>query len=858
MTVTGLEIQRSLDIYILKEKVKEEPLYNNILHKFIDRFSIPPILMKSSDVLTYSVDLQQYFSWLGFLLIWTEDSSMQMKIIEAIYILLTVDYSEYRNYLRLEVRKQKAENSLLAETIGEYVEVCNDDVYNELLKIILVLCSDSKVACQKFLMKSTVTSIITRFEPTWRERFPKVKPDLPMGTEVVLNTTTICQILNLLLDNATVDNMKAPTKYALWSLHWAFRLFCLREATHVQRNNILATLLLLMNVYPDVLSGNLTFCYDIAMLAMSRDVIFNPNWTSDIILTPSKEDMCFMALLLMCISYFRNLLTGPKVLEECRVVMGLLKLLGNQQTIKWKSLQSKYLISLALNILHNIVPISTEEFVEDGGPLVILELIKETRKFITTVKYQIILRSIEVLCNLCCKSKSIRNSVAYNGGFCVILSLCEEQLQIKYFSKNHQVLFAIGVCLLGQICQSDEAIQLLPMVLKFMKRYIKPNFEDPTLNPKIILLILSLIWNKFTCSFELSSEFVSHGGVYLLLDVIQMSCLPIKIVGLGVLVDLCEIVECVPYLITWRKNGQGIRSLLMDIFRQENNVLSVKVDSNGVIKDPLLPIMGRIQFYETYCPCQKFGGNPSIADMLISSRPKIYCLLQILNVKQKETVDIADEFYRLYNEELSGLDQVTLLVAENFLALKLSEEWHELEKEFEKHNIEVIPSDKAIIEAMLDITNKWGAILQQMQLDMLDKYEQKNKESETELYSKLRNTRFSETWDAIKQMGYIARCSERLFRLSTYYDQQMKIDESLHYSDENGQIHRTNLHDLPINSIKNIHIAIPPDVVEDVVESLIPTFVSPASSLFGVEDFIIGDGNATQSLFSYDSEMADE
>lgn len=56
--------------------------------------------------------------------------------------------------------------------------------------------------------------------------------------------------------------------------------------------------------------------------------------------------------------------------------------------------------------------------------------------------------------------------------------------------------------------------------------------------------------------------------------------------------------------------------------------------------------------------CQKHVGNAAIGDMFISCRPKIYCLLQILNHKQKDTVEIANEFYKVYEEELSLIDQV--------------------------------------------------------------------------------------------------------------------------------------------------------------------------------------------------------
>ncbi|XP_030765417.1 cilia- and flagella-associated protein 69-like isoform X2 [Sitophilus oryzae] len=740
---------------ILMEKSKQESVYIKHLDTFLEICSIPPLLVKSSDIIRYALDIQEYFSWLG----------------------------------------------------------------------------------QKFLARHIVNSLLTRLEPNWRARYPNEKPGMPRGDEI-LDISIVGKILPLVLEKATAQTMKAPTRFSLWSLQWTFRLFCLREATRLERNNILAILLMLMNVYPDLLSGNLTFCYDIAMLAMAQDVIFSPNRITECRLTPCNEDMCCMALLLMCISFYRHILTGPKVIEECRIVMGLLKLIGKQQAIKWKPLQSRYLINVSINILHNIVPISTEEFVEDGGPLIILELINEGRQFASTANYQIILRSVELLCHFCYKFKSICDSVAYNGGFNIILSLCNEYLEANYLSKNHQVLIAVSICLLEQIYHPEKARELLPMIIKYMNRYINPNPQDPVQGQRIIILTLSLIWNKIACSESLSKAFIEMDGIYLLLDIVQMSCLPTKIVALGVLIDLCEITECVPYLITWRRNGQRIKSLLLDTFRQENTELHVKVDQYGAIVDPLIPIMGEVQYYETNCPCRKFVGNPSIADLLISCRPKVYCLLQILEVRQRDVVETTDEFYKLFNEDLSREDQVTLLVAENFLALKLSEEWHELAKEFEKYEIEVIPSDQAIIESMLDVTNQWGGILQKMQRQILDDFHKKDKKFEESFYDTLKKSRYPEACEALKQMRYIAKCSERVFRLSAYYDTQQRIVDSLQYNEENGQFHPTNFFDVFVSFVKNQHVVVPTDVVEDVVPSLeLPTFVSPAISL-SIEDFM--------------------
>lgn len=76
------------------------------------------------------------------------------------------------------------------------------------------------------------------------------------------------------------------------------------------------------------------------------------------------------------------------------------------------------------------------------------------------------------------------------------------------------------------------------------------------------------------------------------------------------------------------------------------------------VVDYLYPLMGRHQYYETYCVCKKHTGHATIADMFVSCRPKVYCLLQILNYRQRETVEIANEFYRVYDEELNCKDEV--------------------------------------------------------------------------------------------------------------------------------------------------------------------------------------------------------
>lgn len=66
------------------------------------------------------------------------------------------------------------------------------------------------------LKKGAVSAMIVRMEPTWMQRFPSAKPNLPLGKEEIQHTDTIFYILTTLIAHANVQIMRAPTKFTLW------------------------------------------------------------------------------------------------------------------------------------------------------------------------------------------------------------------------------------------------------------------------------------------------------------------------------------------------------------------------------------------------------------------------------------------------------------------------------------------------------------------------------------------------------------------------------------------------------------------------------------------------------------------
>uniref|UniRef100_A0AAR5PEL7 Armadillo repeat-containing domain-containing protein n=1 Tax=Dendroctonus ponderosae TaxID=77166 RepID=A0AAR5PEL7_DENPD len=201
--------------------------------------------------------------------------------------------------------------------------------------------------------------------------------------------------------------------------------------------------------------------------------------------------------------------------------MGLLKLISHQQQIKWHPRQECYLVSLSLNILLKIVPASTEEFIEDGGPSTVLQLLSNSRDKVYHYSHDIMLRSIELLALLSHKFTTIRDSVAFNGGVNCVLGLCEDVLESHFLQEQQQHLLSAGIFLLEKVCNHINALEVLPMIIKYMNRYIEPDEKDQLQIPKVIILCLSFIWNQIACCEDNAAKFVKMGGVYLILDVVK-------------------------------------------------------------------------------------------------------------------------------------------------------------------------------------------------------------------------------------------------------------------------------------------------------------------------------------------------
>lgn len=147
-----------------------------------------------------------------------------------------------------------------------------------------------------------------------------------------------------------------------------------------------------------------------------------------------------------------------------------------------------------------------------------------------------------------------------------------------------------------------------------------------------------------------------------------------KLVGLGLLTDLCEEGSCIPHMLTWRSKGKTLISLLLSIFKEECGMTRVRTDDNGIIEgrkktkkytqkttsvlDIERPIMGIRQYEVTNASNKDPNLSPATIDLILSVRPKVYAILQLLKHRHKDTVELVNEHYKLQNQPLSPKDQV--------------------------------------------------------------------------------------------------------------------------------------------------------------------------------------------------------
>lgn len=218
--------------------------------------------------------------------------------------------------------------------------------------------------------------------------------------------------------------------------------------------------------------------------------------------------------------------------------------------------------------------------------------------------------------------------------------------------------------------QKDNPCQLnqgLKVILKLLHRFSDEPGNDFQIKDKLVISAVSYTWTCIVHNPSALGELIERGGVYLVLDSLEQSSLLSQNLFLGMLSDMLITSNCITYLCTWRgrDKSKGFLSLLAKIWRDEEHKMAVKRTQNGCLGDIDLPLMGEVQWENTFSIRLIENYSPTLESLLGSVRPKIYSIRKQL-LGKSEALEMIQEHFKMVMDDLPVEDSITFCIIDQF------------------------------------------------------------------------------------------------------------------------------------------------------------------------------------------------
>ncbi|KAF5277774.1 hypothetical protein FQR65_LT03754 [Abscondita terminalis] len=827
---------------MLFDRVRYYCFFKKPLKKLLSFCSMPPLLMKSSDNVTYARDLEEYFSFLGYALIYARDVDIRDLVLNALIEVLDRRVFAAVNCVTNKTVRESVENSELPVVVTKLLEVADPDLYDKLLILISIMIKNSVKICHKILKERVMDFILMRLmEP---QIVTKTRNPFPRNYDIS------CKILWVLLNSSKQVNADfvreeyCPKDVNLRKLDELLKLLTINK-NKVDRNYVMGIVLLFLDLFsnfPLISSG---LALDLGILCAATEIGSGGTWLSKISFGTDQYDYEFKKMLILSICYASKIpeslkvfiflyalsyyLEFSQILHPKRIIPSLLRIITPELTTHWHPQQLEKLMSMALAALEMIVQPLADDFVHANGPLRLLIMIEHY--YVDPYEISVFKNCLKTLhYTTSLKIPDIINNLIANTAQSILLNLVFKLLDQPCLNLDNQQCLMYAFSTLECICRAEKSDEkAIEVCTTFLKRVLQRNPTDHLLDPNFLISGLDYLWESIVWNRVCLEKFTSKGGVYLLLDCIEISSYPVKIVGLGALVDMCDVGLCVPHLITWRGKRKKLMSLLLEEFRLENLRMGVKSNCDGIIADVEIPLMGHQQWFETFNKDKDPNSSPATVDLLGSVRPKVYAIINLLTNRHECRVQIANDHYRMFDlNSLSTIDKVTLMLAENFLALKLGEAWVEVGQDIERSGICPLAIDEGFIVQLKRRFLKWSQHIQIAQKKLLEKQlinANIDYNTEMSLYCLLRESKLPESLTALHELDYIARTTEKMFRLMNKIQHCYDIERT-EYCIENGSYHTTYMSQLKVTPVFNQIVDIQSDIIKDENESDAASLVS--------------------------------
>ncbi|KAM4706118.1 cilia- and flagella-associated protein 69 [Rhinophrynus dorsalis] len=748
------------------ERIEDHKEFTEPMCEIIKLFGIPFLKEKTSDESTYAQIVANSISQLGYMMR-VPSCYVRIQICNSIANFYNSDPVKQQvegfQPTSVKCKLQMAEVGGLAETLVLSLTVVENHLREKLsLLKVLQLLSSTPENCKLMTKAQAASRICSRLND----------PD-PSGQLLFRSS----EILWNLLENGPKENVinQLCTIECIYALKDSFVHLLTNGHKHYDRqlrNDLLviATLIAENSGPPIIESG---FAKQLILFATFSEVKSHNPLVKSLKLLHSHEDFEMKKLLFNMIVVLSKDVSAVQLLSDGKVVSALFNYVKANEKPgihDWPAARFEDLQLHAIATLSTVAPLLLEDYMTCEGNtriLLFLEWCTSQDGFSgqgncfhgaggrgnkhAQMRYSLrLLRSV-----VSTGDETVNQDLCDQGAISQLLGKSKHIVYTWMENENEDsVLLEIQsdiLFILSSVCENDlhskdlfgsEGVDVLLQLLK-----MDPSKYNSGLgHNKLIFCTLDCVWCCIIGCFTSEDYFLEKEGMYIILDLLALNLKSMNNLVLGILVELCDNPKTISHVTTWRgKKNETAAKLLIELWKQEEEELSVQRDEYGRIIDAKKPLVG--QFQESHGVTPLPANFPSIAVMEVAEniRAKIYSVFSKLGFENLPG--------------LSALDYVTLSVISRYLDFKVGEIWSEIREELRAENIKLVTSDEEALDVIIKATENISKLVASHQTEMIENHQQTELQEEKQKYAEIKaNHKQSEmvmkSWD-----NFLARTS---------------------------------------------------------------------------------------------------
>ncbi|XP_075886424.1 cilia- and flagella-associated protein 69 isoform X2 [Nelusetta ayraudi] len=732
---------------VCAEKTKDHPEYVPILCEALQICRLPFLKEKTSDELTYTQDVIEFLSHMGCLMR-VPDAEVRRHIVECVKSFYScVAPKELPDGLQSTspgYRLQLLERSDLAQTLLLSMAALENqpDIRLQLLQTLQILSCASDMNCALMLNArgaETICLHMNEADPTGQV--------LLQSSEVMWN----------LLERGSREEVTAQlgSMECIISLKEAFLNSFGFGDLHLTNDLLVITTLIAEHLNSLIIES--LFAKQLVVLATFPEIKRHNPLVRSLKLNFNKEELKMKKLLLNLLVFMAKDVSALQIYREEKVMLALLTLVRPHAASPdrwsnsryWSPIHQEALQLHALATLATVAPLLLDDYMLCQGNSCLLLLLDWCIKpDVHSDQDSSVRRGLEGFGGI--KKAQMQHCVRVLRS---VTSSCEELINQDLCDQDaiSQLLGILmqleaspdeddGVTLeiesdiqliLSVLCESDMHRKELfgaagvEMAVHFLRKgYNK--FHSGLGHNKLILTTVDCVWSCIVGCFTTENYFLAKGGVFLLLELLSSSLRCIYCIILAILLELCDNPNTLSYILKWRdRNGQTAPRVLLQLWSDEEEKLSVSRNLQGVIADPQKPIL---------CPHQE--------EDVDRSPPVNVPSAAVLEISENLRAKIYSIFCKLGFEDLPGLSTqhyVTLSIVRRYLDFKVGEVWQEIKRELDLDGVRPISPDAEALfsicrisgDTAVSVTQEQSSILEQQNKEEIGKEEHMYKEIKT-------------------------------------------------------------------------------------------------------------------------------